>query len=55
VRTKLIGKCSLPTMKSTRKFLPQKMMKLSLWVVGPRRWSDGGLVMLVLALALMLA
>jgi hypothetical protein len=30
------------------------MTKLSLWVVGPHRWSDGGLDMLVLALALML-
>jgi hypothetical protein len=54
-RMKLIEKRSLPKMKSTGKFLPQKMTKSSLWVVGLHRWSDGGLGMRVLALALMLA
>jgi hypothetical protein len=41
VRTKLTGKRSLPRMKSTEKFLPQKMMTSSLWVAGLRQGSDG--------------
>jgi hypothetical protein len=42
-------------MKSTEKFLPEKMMTSSLWVAGLRRGSNGGLGTLLLALALMLA
>jgi hypothetical protein len=53
--TNLIGKRSLSRMKLTGKFLPQKMTMLSLWVVGLRRGSDGGLGTLLLALALILA
>jgi hypothetical protein len=55
VRTKLTGKRSLSRMKSTRKFLPQKMTTLSLWVAGLRQGFDDGLGTLLLALTLILA
>jgi hypothetical protein len=51
---KLTGKRSLPTMKSSRKFLLQKMMTSNLWVASLHRGSDGGLGTVLLALALML-